>query len=375
MNITLPTDRKEKIKECLSLIYSQASNVPIRDVAKAIGHMVSSLPAVPFGGIHYRRLENDKINALTSVNGNFDKTMTISSHALVDVKWWLNNIDKSYGLIRQTPPEGQIYSDASPLGWGAAFGNITRNGKWLPSELSYHINTCELLAAYFALNCFISDVKNKHIKLMIDNTTAVAVINHMGTSHSDDCNSIAIKLWSLCFQHNMWLTACHIPGKLNVVADKESRQFFKQDAEWMLNKDVLNKALLRLDFCPDIDLFASRLNRQFVKYCSLRPDPNAMIIDAFTVSWSNTKFYCFPPFSCILLVLQKIQQDKAMGILVVPNWPTQPWFPILIKMLSIPPVHLRTKKTLLQLPSMPHQKHPLIPKLNLMVYLVSGSLS
>ena len=44
---------------------------------------------------------------------------------------------------------------------------------------------------------------------MIDNTTAVAVINHMGTNHSNDCNSIAIKIWSFCFKHNMWLTACH----------------------------------------------------------------------------------------------------------------------------------------------------------------------
>jgi len=83
------------------------------------------------------------------------------------------------------------------------------------------------------------------------------------------------------------LTACHIPGKSNVIADRESRQFSKHDAEWMLNKDVLNKALCRLKFYSDIDLFASRLNHQFAKYCSLRPDPNAMIIDAFTFSWKG----------------------------------------------------------------------------------------
>ena len=136
------------------------------------------------------------------------------------------------------------------------------------------------------------------------------------------------------------MTACHIPGKSNVIADRESRQFSKQDAEWMINKDVLYKALCRLKFYPDIDLFASRLNHQFAKYCSLRPDPNAMIIDAFTFSWSRKKFYCFPPFSCILPALQKIRQDKAIGILVVPNWPTQPWFPMLTKVLQASPVHL-----------------------------------
>ena len=80
---------------------------------------------------------------------------------------------------------------------------------------------------------------------MIDNTTAVAVINHMGTNHSNECNAIAIKIWFFFVKYNMWLAACHIPGKSNVVADRESRQFSKQEAEWMLNKDVLNKALRR----------------------------------------------------------------------------------------------------------------------------------
>ena len=372
MRITLPAKRKQKLKDSLSLICAHPSNVRIRDVAKAVGYMVSSLPAVPFGGIYYRKLENEKINALKSANGNFDATMTVNAPALAELKWWLKNVDKSYGFIRLSPPEVTIYSDASPLGWGAVLNNVSTNGKWFPSELSYHINVRELLAAYFALKSFKSDVENKHIKLMVDNTTAVAAINHMGTNHSNECNAIAIKIWSFCFKYSIWLTACHIPGKSNVVADRESRQFSKQDAEWMLNKDILNKALGRLKFYPEIDLFASRLNHQFAKYCSLRPDPNAMIINAFTFSWNGKKFYCFPPFSCILPALQKIQQDKAIGILVVPNWPTQPWFPILTKMLQAPPVHLRAKKTLLKLPSMPHQEHPLLPKLKLMVCLVSG---
>ena len=86
-------------------------------------------------------------------------------------------------------------------------------------------------------------------------------------------------------------------------------------------------ALSRLNFKPEIDLFASRLNKQFDKYCSLWPDPNAFAIDAFTFPWTTEKFYCFPPFSCILLVLQKIKQDTATGILVVPKWPYTSFVP------------------------------------------------
>jgi hypothetical protein len=43
-------------------------------------------------------------------------------------------------------------------------------------------------------------------------------------------------------------------------------------------------------------------------------------------------FYAFPPFCVILRTLKKIIHDKAQGTLVVPYWPSQPWFPLLEKL-------------------------------------------
>ena len=55
------------------------------------------------------------------------------------------------------------------------------------------------------------------------------------------------------------------------------------------------------------------------------PEKQAFAVDAFTISWTNFSFYAFPPFAQIPKVLKKIIQDKAQEILLVPNWPTQPW--------------------------------------------------
>ena len=77
----------------------------------------------------------------------------------------------------------------------------------------------------------------------------------------------------------------------------------------------------------DIDMFASRLNNKLDRYCAWHPDPGCTYVDAFTVDWSNHNFYAFPPFSLISRCLSKILQDKAQGIMIVPLWPTQPWFP------------------------------------------------
>ena len=140
----------------------------------------------------------------------------------------------------------------------------------------------------------------------------------------------------------------------------------------MLKPSVLHDALCTLGFKPDIDLFASRLNKQFANYCSYKPDPGAFHIDTFSISWSSENFYCFPPFSCILQVLQKIIQEKAKGILIVSNWATQPWFPLLEQVLVKQQVVQRPSKQTLVLPARPNKVHPLHQKLELKICLVSG---
>ena len=211
---------------------------------------------------------------------------------------------------------------------------------------------------------------------MIDNTTAVSVVNSMGTCHSSKCHSLAVQIWEFCKLHNVtWLTAAHIPGSSNVTADRESRQFHSEDTEWMIDSKVLNKALDAHNFKPKIDLFASRLHRQLPIYCSFRPDPEASFVGAFTVSWSDKQFYCFPPFSCVLRVLQKIIQDKATGVVVAPMWPTQSWYPILTPLLILPPINLRPSKDRLRLPVFPEVNHPLHRKLSFLICLLSGNNS
>ena len=114
-------------------------------------------------------------------------------------------------------------------------------------------------------------------------------------------------------QNIIWLTAAHIPGSSDCRADIESRDFRSEDTEWMIDPTLLGKALDALNFKPQIDLFASRLNRQFPIYCSFKPDPDASYIDAFTLLRTDKHFYCFSPFSCALQVLQKSSRTKQQG--------------------------------------------------------------
>lgn len=73
-------------------------------------------------------------------------------------------------------------------------------------------------------------------------------------------------------------------------------------------------------------------------------------MDAFTTDWSEHYFYAFPPFSLVLRVLNKVIADKANGIVVVPYWPSQAWYPIFEKISCMKPILLGPAKNLLSSP-------------------------
>ena len=88
-------------------------------------------------------------------------------------------------------------------------------------------------------------------------------------------------------------------------------------------------------------------------------------IDELTIDWRKFNLYAFPPFSLILRSLQKIAQDQAKGIFIIPVWPTQTWFSQALQLLCNQPWILKPSKSLLQHAS--QQVHPLHNKLYLMV--------
>ena len=167
----------------------------------------------------------------------------------------------------------------------------------------------------------------------------------MGEIKSVLCNDMGQTIWVWCIDSNIWLSACHIPGSQNTDADKQSR-VFNVSFEWSLCTQVFED-IQKLWGKSDVDLFASRLIFKIPSYVSWRPDPNAMFVNALFMNWHNYSFYAFPPFSLIGTCLQKIQQDRATGVVIVPLWPTQPRFTVLLYLLTDNPRTLPCSKTLL----------------------------
>ena len=243
-------------------------------------------------------------------------------------------------------------------------------GSWSEVEKLEHINFKELKAAFFTLQCYCDNVRNIHVKIEVDNTTAISYINKLG-GRVQTLNLLAKQMWEWARQRNIWLSSVHIPGHLNVEADAESRDESQEHKEWMLNPKVFEK-IQNLWGPFEIDLFATRINKQIEKFMSWMADPESFLTNAFSISWTDINAYAFPPFSLIGRILQKVRADEANITLVAPIWPTQVWFPQLLALCIEPPRVLPRRQNLLLLPQDTQKKHPMLPKMRLGAFRLSG---
>ncbi|VDI58208.1 Hypothetical predicted protein [Mytilus galloprovincialis] len=370
MTVVLPKEKVEKIVlECQNLIKKNVAS--IRLVAHVIGLLISTLSAVDFGHLYYRNLEIEKIQALKFSFGNFDQNMTITFAMKADLKWWVENLHCQKRVINRKNPDFSMTTDASLKGWGALFKDQKIQGRWNDVEQTYHINVLELLAISYTLKAFCKNYSDIHVKIFCDNSSAIAYVNNMGGIKSKQMNEITKLLWVWCIERNIWISVEHIPGKYNA-ADVESRKI-DDHLEWMLDKQVFHK-LVEIWGTPDHDLFASRLNCQVKSFSSWKPDPEAVFVNAFSILWSDEVFYyLFPPFSLISRCLQKVQKDSAEVLMIVPLWPTQAWYPVLLEMLIDFPKMLPRKKRLLSIPGT-EKIHPLHNQLKFLACRLSGKI-
>lgn len=150
-----------------------------------------------------------------------------------------------------------MQTDASKEGWEAVVNESRTGGRWKSNEMENSINYLELLAIFFGLKCFFEHSKSMSIKVETDNTTAVSYINNMGGIKSKKCNDLSKIIWLWCLQRDLDITATHLPGSANQIADLCSRKF-SDSKEWKLDPTIFTK-LCQIWGKPEIDIFASRI--------------------------------------------------------------------------------------------------------------------
>ena len=372
MLLLLPEEKLQKLRS--SALYLQRNVPTARQVLSFLGQCQAVLPALQVAPLHFRAIQRDLIQVISRQGDkvNYKKAISLSEDAIRDLLWWTQGPAQENGRVIVPPKvDSVIFSDASKIGWGAHLLQVSIGGCWKEPEALDHINYLELKAAYLALRAFLPLIRGNHVQFGLDNRTAVAYINWLGGTRSQHLTALALDIWCYALDRNMVISAIHVPGKWNCIADGKSR-IFHDSIEWMLDHNLFKQVTKHLGL-PVVDLFASRVNHQIPEFVSWRPEPGSMATDAFNIPWDFPLSYLFPPFCLIPMCLRKIMQEQVDCILIAPVWRSRPWFPALLSMLIERPLLLPQDQRILRLPGT-DKIHPLCcqRKFQLAAWKISG---
>ena len=288
-----------------------------------------------------------------------EKTIPIPRSLHPHLQWWLDEENVLTGQpLHPLKHALQLFTDASNEGWGAHLNERTARGTWSLPESKLHINYLELKAVFLALKEFQDLCIDKIVLVATDNTTVVAYINKEGGMRSGPLCALLWRILTWCTRQKVTLRARHIPGHLNVIADKLSRLGQTIQTEWSLLQEVFQE-ICRRWHQPQVDLFATRFNNKLPLFVSPVPDPLAIAVDALSLPWEDLEAYAFPPTAILGKVVEKLQTTPCKRIiLIAPGWPNMPWFWDLVTMSTQIP---------LSLPCLPNLSQPFnqIPHRNL----------
>ena len=337
-NVSVPTEKVSALQDlCMTAL---SGPISLRFLARIIGTIDSFKFGCPIAPLHYRSLQSDLNNNL-SPDPDWSSLVILSPSARSDLLWWLGcDLSLTPSPLAPFTPSHHLETDASLEGWGAfSHSKKFTQGRWTATESRLHINYLELKAIFFGIKALFPGSSPLSLLVHCDNVAAVRYVNYMGGTRSKHLCAIALELWDYCLSHNIWLRAVYYCGSDNIRADRLSR-VFSDDHDYHLSSSWFTILHSHLDFCLDIDVFASRIHHHLPRFSSRIPDPDAEFVDAFSFPW-NESVYLFPPVVLLCRVVSKFISDNCQfGLLIAPYRPTSPVFNSILDLCVSPPISL-----------------------------------
>ena len=299
--------------------------LPARSIASITGKIISM--SIALGPV--TRLMTRSLYALISTRYSWCHMLEISAEARSELQFWADQLKEFNGQdIWHSPSAVRfVYSDASDTGYGGytiEHGCHIAQGQWLPHEASQSSTWRELRAVRNVLEALANKLMNHRVRWFTDNQNVVRILTTGSRKLVLQQEALAIfrRSVSSCIRiEPEW-----IPREANQQADLLSRIIDRDD--WSLHPSLFK--MLDAKWGPHtIDRFASFFNSQLPRFNSRFWNPGSEAVDAFTCDWSGENNWWCPPIYLVPRVLGHAQETHAKGTLLVPQWPSAPFWPML----------------------------------------------
>ena len=275
MTFRIPTARVKQIKNDTKRIL-QKEQVTVRELAHIVGVLASTRLAVLPAPLHYRALQGQKNEGLHH-HLSYESMVTLSSQSREDLQWWINHLSRNNGRpIHHLPPNMVIESDASDTGWGACYEGLTTRVVTRGVQITHQL---QRVAGSLPGSADLCEKQEKDAH----QTSSRQYDSHVLYQHSLQLMQLTSQFWNWSLERDILISAEHLPGRQNQIADQESRMQ-GDSSEWKLKPVVFWRLMEQLGPCQ-IDLFASRLTTQLEKYMSWKLDLGAVATDALSQEW------------------------------------------------------------------------------------------
>ena len=260
-----------------------------------IGFLTATEKQVHLGRLHMRPIQRHLKNNWR-VPETLEKNIPIPKSLHPHLRWWLEESNVLTGQpLHPLKHALQIFTDAS-RGVGHSFNKHMARGSWSLPESKLHMNYLELKAVLLALKEFQALCTNNTVLIATDNTTVVAYINKEGGMKSGPLCALLWRILTWCTRKQVTLKARHIPGHLNMIANKLSRLGHTIQTEWSLGPDVFQAIMppVAPTHCGPV---CHQVQQQASTVCLTRPRPPDMGSGCSQPVIGRTGSVCLPTSS------------------------------------------------------------------------------
>lgn len=231
MEARLPPDKLSRLQSLVA-VWLLKKSATKRELLSLIGLLHHASKVVVPGRTFLRRMIDVSCSAR-----ELHHHIRVSKSLRLDLLWWHNFLaswnGKSFFLFPEWAPlpSFSVSSDAAgSLGYAALFKNQWFAMPWTPALMPLAITFKELFPIVVAAWVWGNTWSRLRVVFQCDNSAVVSVISS-GTSRDPAVMHLLRSLLLAAATFNFTVTATHLPGKLNRVADALSRfqfQVFRQ---------------------------------------------------------------------------------------------------------------------------------------------------
>ena len=219
----LPPGKLQEIKQALSH-WSRRQSCTKQQLLSLIGTLSFAAKVVPPGRTFLRRM----IDLSTTVRG-LSQHIVLDTNFKRDLAWWSEYLTSwngaSFFLQPQwsLAPDLTLYTDSSgTIGFGAYFQGSWFQGHWDEEDAPKSIQYKELYPIVLAAHTWGAQWRRKKVLFLCDNQAVVACLRS-GTAKCPHIMSLLRALFLICARGSFTVSARHVPGIENGIADALSR--------------------------------------------------------------------------------------------------------------------------------------------------------